>query len=50
MTAKEMMKLSKPIDLPAGEGWRLEHLRDMLMERQEILEDGDDEFKLPFLT
>ena len=48
MTAKEMRKLIKPIDVPAGEGWRLEHLRDMLMERQEMLEDGDDgeEFKL----
>ena len=48
MTAKEMRKLFKPADVPAGEGWVLEHLRDMLIERQEMLEEGDDseEFKL----
>ena len=48
MTTKEMRKLFKPADVPAGEGWVLEHLRDMLIERQEMLEEGDDseEFKL----
>ena len=48
MTVKEMRNLIKPTDVPAGEWWRLEHLRDMLTERQEMLEDGNDgeEFKL----
>ena len=48
MTVKEMRNLIKPTDVPAGELWRLEHLGDMLVERQEMIEDGDDgeDFKL----
>ena len=48
MAAKQMKTLFKHTDIPAEDGWKLEHLSDMLRERQEMLDEGvdGDEFKL----
>ena len=41
MTFSSMKSALKLREVPAGEGWVLDHLKDMLIERQEMVEEGE---------
>ena len=48
MTFSSMKSALKLREVPVGEGWVLDHLKDMLIERQEMVEEGEvgEEFDL----
>ena len=43
ITAREMRRMIKGLEVPAGEEWVLDQIGDMLKERQDMLEEGSDE-------
>ena len=49
MTPGQLNDLFRYADVKGGEGWKLEHLRDMLRYRQEMLERGEEGEKLSLL-
>ena len=42
MTSGELKDLYRYGPVPEGEGWKLELLRDMLWDRQEMLDRGEE--------
>ena len=49
MTSRELRGLFKGAAVPDGEGWKLELLKDMLYDRQEMLDRGEEGKELDLL-
>ena len=49
MTSRELKGLYKGAKIPDGEGWKLELLNDMLYDRQEMLDRGEEGAELDLL-
>ena len=49
MSPGQMKDLFRYTDVPGGEGWKLDLLRDMLWDRQEMLDRGEEGEELALL-
>ena len=50
MTTRQFRAQYRGASIPTGEGWKLELLRDILIERQSMKELGEDEIELDKLN
>ena len=49
MTPGQLKDIFRYTNVPGGEGWKLEHLREMLWDRQEMLDRGEGEEEIALL-
>ena len=49
MTPGQLKDLFKYAEVPRGESWKLENLREMLLDRQEMLDRGEEEEEIALL-